>query len=582
METGSVGGGPPDTANETKERSESTVSDGTRPNARKRTVQHKFDHTELYHQVSCESSLGCLEDRYEIFREVGRGQFASVLIAKDKHFEDRFVAIKKISKNGFMMRAATNFMEEAEIMKKLDHPNICRLHETYDSNKTLYIVMEYLEGGEVFERMEEEDGCVDERTCSHIIGQTASAIAFAHKRNISHRDLKPENICFVSRDPDDHTVKVIDWGLAFHLQGAAKMSSSVGTSTYAAPEVLDADEKSVYEKECDLWSLGVVTYVMLSGMPPFSGTHNSQMRKMKWERYDLKRGPWAKISSDAKHFIKGLLKSRPRQRMPIDRVLEHNWLASASFMKAAPPEIGREVFANLKHFRQTSALYSVCAAAVARHLDHSCLEDIHKVFVGLDENKDGVLTIDEIKRGFETFGEVADLGELKETFALLDLDGNGSIDYTEFCAAGIGDFVAQQDHALWAAFKVFDVDDDDGYITREEFEQVINKLDTRQEWNPEVRQEWDHLFAQHGKISFHEWRKMVRSHALGNIPLDECSPFISKADAAEKENVSEDSGRQIYASLHKFHKLQTRGSLLAQDASSCCAGGVMGSVCVVL
>merc|ERR1712203_493262 len=151
-----------------------------------------------------------------------------------------------------------------------DHPNIVKLLATYQENNAMYFVMELCEGGELFDRII-ETGSLSEKTTARIIDQCASAVAYAHARKIAHRDIKPENIVFCSKDKSVLDIKLIDWGLAMSFQGGS-MSDAVGSFTYAAPEVIEANERKTYRETCDLWSMGVLTYVMLCGRPPFWGS----------------------------------------------------------------------------------------------------------------------------------------------------------------------------------------------------------------------------------------------------------------------------------------------------------------------
>merc|ERR1719330_2330003 len=170
---------------------------------------------------------------------------------------NRRVAIKKVIIHDQEKKKA--FQKESDIMKALDHPNICKLLETYEQGRFMFFVMEYCEGGEVFERIMDH-GLIVERETADIVKQAASALYYAHNAGIAHRDMKPENICFCSPEANNNQIKVIDWGLGFYF-GEARMKSAVGSPSYAAPEVLDAKPGAAgYSSACDVWSLGVMMY----------------------------------------------------------------------------------------------------------------------------------------------------------------------------------------------------------------------------------------------------------------------------------------------------------------------------------
>jgi len=457
-----------------------------------------------------------ISKRYDIdAREIGSGGYGKVFVAKDREMKNRLVAIKKVIIYDEEKKKA--FQKEVLIMKELDHPNICKLLETYEQGRFMFFVMEYCEGREVFDRIMDH-GMIAEKTTADIVRQSASALNYAHKKGIAHRDMKPENICFCTQDPNDNHIKVIDWGLGFYF-GQARMVSAVGSLTYAAPEVLEARDVEGYTSACDLWSIGVLAYVMLCGKPPFWGNYTDQLKKMKKETYPMSDSTWQAVSKDAKDLIRGLLKNNPKDRLPLDAVLKHPWLRNAA--GSIDATIGRQVLSNMKQFSNTSQFFSLCVASVARQLDHRSLRDVHRVFCEMDANGDGVLELQEVKAGFEKiFGIGSEqVRDVEKMFERLDLDGSGTIDYTEFCAAGIGERLSTEEHVLWAAFKAFDIHDDDGRITRDEIKQVLERADVNKFWTTQICDDLSNeLFARYdqngdGSIDFEEFVKLMREIA---------------------------------------------------------------------
>eukprot|EP00439_Symbiodinium_sp_Y106_P063698 s1370_g9.t3 len=428
----------------------------------------------------------------------------------------------------------------------LDHPNICKLLETYEQGRFMFFVMEYCEGREVFDRIMEQ-GLIQESTTAEIVRQAASALLYAHNRGIAHRDMKPENICFCSKDVTNNHVKLIDWGLGFYF-GQGRMNSAVGSLTYAAPEVLEAKEKQGYTAACDLWSLGVVTYVMLCGKPPFWGNYNEQLRRMKRETFPMSDATWQQISRPAKDLIRGLLRADPKQRMKLEDVLRNPWLRLQESQSAMDNKIASQVLTNLRQFSRTSQFFTICVASVARQLDHKSLRDVHKVFAEMDTNGDGVLELHEVRAGFQKFfgRDSPQVQDVEQVFQKLDLDGSGFIDYTDFCAAGIGERVSLEEDVLWAAFKAFDVQDDDGRITKEEVQQVLRSGDVNKLWTPQVCQEVaEDIFENFdqngdGSLDFQEFVKLMR----------ECS-LRHKADDADVEPAQRQLINELTSDLKK-------------------------------
>jgi len=396
-----------------------------------------------------------LEHRYRVsVREAGRGGFGAVFMAEDREVPGRRVAIKKIHAAGRGNRQA--FDHEVDLMKQLDHPSICRILETYVSSQALHIVMEPCAGGDVFERVASK-GPLSEEAAADVVRQVASALKYVHDLGIAHRDIKPENICFCSADPADTSVKVIDWGTGFRFRKGT-MRTAAGSFAYAGPEM--RNPAAGYTEACDLWSLGVMTYVVLSGMPPFWGTTEDQVKNMDAERYPLSGGVWRTVSSEAKDLVRNLIKVQPEQRLSAEDVLAHPWLRERR-RQNNQQVITRQLFYNMRRFASSSPSLTIFATVVAKHLDHRSVHDLRQVFDELDADSNGFIGFDDLRRGFESvFGVNSyELQDLEVVFAQLDLDGSGAISYTEFLAAALGEGVVAKDAALLAAFNDFDAGD---------------------------------------------------------------------------------------------------------------------------
>lgn len=442
-------------------------------------------------------------------KELGAGGFGSVYLAKDRKMADRQVAIKKaVMLDGDMRQ---NFQQEVRIMKELDHPNICRVYESYDHGRHVFFVMEFCAGGDLFDRILRQGG-LSEAEAAEILRQVAGALKHAHEKGVAHRDLKPENVCFCSEDMQDTRVKVIDWGLGFYFR-RSRMNTAVGSGAYAAPEVQCPVGGGAYTSACDLWSLGAMACVMLSGEPPnYGGNAFDEQRDF------APHGPiWEKMSSDARSLVTSLLKWDPSQRPSADQVLNHAWLRTydeqPSIMSSKT-----EVLKNLRRFSNNSTFLSLCAASVAQQLSRRGLKELEQVFKELDANGDGILELHEVRAGFQQIlgRGSAPLEEIEEMFSRLDIDGSGAIDYTEFLAAGLGNRVNSEVEALWAAFKAFDVHESDGNITEAEIAHVLFEAGAGRVWSAEKCQELAREVVQqfdrdgNGSLDFDEWLEMMK------------------------------------------------------------------------
>lgn len=459
--------------------------------------------------------------RYRIDKqEIGEGAYGRVFVGEDRDVRGRMVAIKKVTAVRMCRKAA--FDREATVMKQLDHPNICKLLETYTEGTSMFLVMEYCDGGELFEHITKGGNLgLSEAACGDVVRQIAGALKYAHGRGIAHRDLKPENVCLCTDSVPGGRgaagrkkthVKVIDWGLsAFFGAMDARMRTNVGSVAYAAPEVLEGSHASDgYTSACDLWSLGVLTYVCLSARFPFPGRNSyEQLNRVRAAEFNFAGVSWARISADAKDLINMLLRSDAGLRLTAAGVLAHPWLRRTSGRPNL--ESTRRVLSNVHNARRATFPASVYAALVARQLDHQGLKELPQVFLDLDLDGNGLLELSEVRRGFESvFGkDCKEIVDIDRTFGLLDLDGSGTIDYTEFCAAGLGERLRSEEHALKAAFKAFDIHDDNGRITREEFEEVMANAHVS-----EVHVAADKVFSEFdrdgdGSLNFEEWSAWI-------------------------------------------------------------------------
>lgn len=482
---------------------------------------------------------------------LAEGGYGKVYVAKDREFQHRLVAVKKVTKTG-EVKYNEAFYTEIALMKELDHPNICKLFETFEQGHHIFFVMEYLEGGEVFNRIL-ETGRISEAVAADIAKQVAAALRYAHDRKIAHRDIKPENVVFCSKDASNTQVKLIDWGLGVSFETQA-MKTAVGSFTYAAPEVIIASKTKAYGPECDLWSLGVLAYVMLCGRPPFWGSTKDHLNKAVAEQYPITGAPWDIISADAKDFIKRLLRANPVNRMKVDEVVAHPWLSTTG--EAMDAGISAAVLGNLRRFKDTSVFGALCVTSVARQLGHTRLTTIHQVFRDMDANGDGVLSLGEVNQGFERiFGaDSAEYAEVMDTFRSLDLDASERIDYTEFCAAGLGQFTSCQDDAIWASFKAFDIDDS-GRITRDEVQKVLADVDVRRAWTDGVcadviRQVMESFDKDgDGSLNFEEFMAIMLEASSGHLSCAPPTPAAAPAEGGAGTGEA-GSGAFLGGSLH--------------------------------
>lgn len=258
----------------------------------------------------------------------------------------RTLAVKSCAKSEELRETLDNLRGQCEIQSSLCHPHIARLEGVYETERDLHVVMEYLDGGELFERVAETGG-MEEEAVAKLTVQLLRSIGYLHARGVVHRDLKTENIIFEKRGGD--SIKLIDFGLATRLPRGQVLTNSVGTEGYSAPEVLAGRG---YTEKADLWSLGAVVYFMLCGRPLYDGPSREVVQKSKLGHIDYCRR-FDHLSQSAQEFMHSLLEMDCAKRLSAQAALAHPWLKE--FAQADCEAAIHEVFAeNAAHARPTS------------------------------------------------------------------------------------------------------------------------------------------------------------------------------------------------------------------------------------
>lgn len=279
-------------------------------------------YTDWYHALRYASEKS-IKDYYAFVKTLGKGHFSKVLLAKDRRTREKF-AVKVIKKTPSDDRATTLMHRELEILRMVNHQNIVRLYDLFDTNDKLYVVLEYLDGGALYGAVRELGHHYSEQRASHIIKEVLQGLVYLHSKGIVHRDVKPENIITTSKQWP-FTCKLADFGLSNFL-GQGFLQSKVGTPYFCAREVITSES---YGTKADLWSLGVVAYEMLSGKKPFEGTTTrSVLQAILAGEYHFPRQEWEKISDLARDFVSGLICIDVDRRLSAEEALRHPWIVN--------------------------------------------------------------------------------------------------------------------------------------------------------------------------------------------------------------------------------------------------------------
>ena len=217
---------------------------------------------------------------------------------------------------------------EFQLLKNIDHPHIIRVFEVYNDQKNFYLITEFCEGGDIFSMIQKADN-FNEKIASRIMKQIVNAVLYCHLNGIVHRDIKSDNILFL-HSKIDSPVKLIDFGISVKFEKETKLREKTGTVLYIAPEVI----KGSYDEKCDIWSLGVLMYMMLSGLPPFYGSNRKEvMTKITQGKFSFKSKIWTLISREAKDLIENMLTLNPEQRPSCRDILAHPWFLKEEVAK---------------------------------------------------------------------------------------------------------------------------------------------------------------------------------------------------------------------------------------------------------
>jgi calcium-dependent protein kinase len=436
---------------------------------------------------------------------VGKGAFGEVRRAIHRK-TNMTRAIKIIYKEQTEPDEQERLINEVNVLKGLDHPNIMKVMEFYQDDNHFYIVSEFYNGGELFEKIN-KNGSFSEKEAAHTIRQILSAVFYCHQHKIVHRDLKPENILFESKK-EDSLLKIIDFGTSKFFDPNKKMNQKFGTAYYIAPEVL----KRKYNEKCDIWSIGVILYILLSGYPPFNGPDDSTiMDKVSQGKYDFHHEEWKGISDEAKTFIKKMMEYDVKKRYSAQEAYNDPWLRSFSRSDPNSKRLTVAALTKMKSFRAEKKFQEATWAFLVTHMSsREEKAELLKAFQELDTNGDGKLTREELVEGFKKFIGPEDAE--KEVDAIMKaVDGNasGAIDYTEFVMATINRKSLLSKEKLEAAFKIFDKDAN-GHIDKNELKMIFNLGDTQdvheKVWNDIIREVDQNA---DGDISFHEFTDMM-------------------------------------------------------------------------
>ena len=417
-----------------------------------------------------------LSDDYIRLQKLGEGSFATVYKVQHK-LSDQIRALKVIKKSTSISKNDDDEIKnEINILKTLDHPNILKIFEFYSEYNCFYLVTELCSGGELFDYILQH-GQFSEKDAAFIMFQIFSAVNYCHNMNIVHRDLKPENILISSKDNLNYPLlKICDFGTSKLYEKGKIENKIVGSPYYIAPEVL----KKNYNYKCDLWSCGVILYILLSGRPPFGGSNDKEiMTNVLRGNLDLKSHPFNSCSSEVLDLLQKLMTMDVIKRIDAEKALNHKWFnkykVKEQFNLIRDEKIVHKFIENLKNYKVNSVLSETALAYLVHNFGdkENQVTNAYKLFNQIDKNGDGKINKSELYEGLKKRTNSSTLkNDVELIFKNIDADNNGYIQYEEFVRAAVDKKIFLRDNYLKIAFHYFDKDDS-GEITLDEIQTVF-------------------------------------------------------------------------------------------------------------
>jgi len=406
--------------------------------------------------------------KYQNFHLLGDGGSSNVFWVRDVNTKVKF-ALKKMSKRSNVIKQM--FLSEVTILGMLSHRNIISLEGAYADDRSYYVVTELARGGDLLDHIKnkytgDKKENFTEKYVASLIVQILNVVTYCHSVDVAHRDIKPENFVFRSKIADSPLL-LIDFGIATLLKENQKYTDLAGTPYYLAPEYLSQHERTTDQmKSADIWSVGIVAYVLCTGRPPFHGSTNDDIfRKIVYK--PVKFPKRAKLSQLGKSFLKLILTKDPDSRPSGKVLLNHEWLQSASNQSL-------DVADNIVSFSVLCKLRKVIQDVIKKHVDTKLVDNVSAIFEEVDENGDGCISLMEMENFLRKSGfpkcQVKD--KAKEIMEVVDTDGDGNVNVKEFEEAWAGFQLSKDEKLVAALFNVFDANGD-GVICKKELKAML-------------------------------------------------------------------------------------------------------------
>lgn len=441
-----------------------------------------------------------IEDDYTLTKEVlGSGMNGKVISAIRKGCHSgQMYAVKSFSLQQVAVHKRKQFAAEAELFLCMDHPNVCRLYDVYESSDYLHLVMEQLDGGELFDKVKEKKA-FSEHEAAEVAWQVLLALNYLHSHGIVHGDVKLDNILYDSKGCNH--VKLIDFGFSKRwdpLKQRVSGGRMCGTQSYISPEVLLDQPCS---SQCDLWSLGVVIFALLSGYMPFC-----KPEEIVKGNFKVVPEKWAHVSDDAMNFVASLLTVDPEVRLTAEGALQHPWITKRHAQGIH--QVDPMTVEALRNFSHCPVFRRCCMQVVAWSLSEKECAPVEDIFLEMDAKHEGRITLKELRQ--ELPEDQVDDAEVRQIFDALVADHDQEIHYSDFLAAMLDTRIKLTDDLLHYAFERFDVSHT-GHITVQNIFEVLGEYFEGQRVMTLVKEAG---LSDHGTFNYHEFEAYMRGSKL--------------------------------------------------------------------
>eukprot|EP00927_Polykrikos_kofoidii_P058906 TRINITY_DN5376_c0_g2_i1.p1 TRINITY_DN5376_c0_g2~~TRINITY_DN5376_c0_g2_i1.p1 ORF type:complete len:601 (+),score=94.43 TRINITY_DN5376_c0_g2_i1:61-1863(+) len=427
---------------------------------------------------------------------LGTGYNGAVRMAVGKENPEQKYAVKTFDLRKLDKVKKDSLVTEVDIHLGMDHPHVGRLFDVYQTKYHLRLVLECLEGGELFDRVTERKR-FSEGDAAQTLRQMLLAISYIHSHGVVHRDIKLENFLFDGKGSDH--LKLIDFGFSKVWDRNTKMQASCGTMAYVAPEVLQHS----YTSQCDMWSVGVIAFILLAGYMPFSGSETNQARNILQGEFKVKPQKWETVSPEGFAFVKALLQVDPKVRLTACKALDHPWIEQRH--KLVVKEVDASILDSFRQFAQVTKFRRCCMEMMAWSLSNQDRAKVRQHFLALDKSHSGTITLRDLKTVMVEKFHFADADALKVVEAM-DTNNDETIHYSDFLAAMVSTRIELHEDLLRTTFNRLDADGS-GSITVENLRDILGDHYEGEQIENLIK---DADFKHDGQISYDEFTAYVK------------------------------------------------------------------------